>query len=96
MKLTTNYLKQLIKEQLQREEALDALVSAYDTEMGTNRWKPKEAVQQLVTRGDIKKLLKAIFPDGVRDFGQALTSRDQIEILRVIKQHKRIQKSKKQ
>lgn len=114
MKLTNKYIKQLIKEEMQREgfldhvkslfnkkerlspdEALGALVSAYDTEMGTNRWKPREAVQQLVARDDIKGLLKTIFPDGVREFGQALTSGDNEEILRVIKQHKRIQKKRK-
>lgn len=93
MKLTKKYLTNLIKETVDRyNSALDELVSKYDEIMSQQRLKPREAVQILLSRDDIKKLIKTIFAGTVGDYGEVLTARDVKEVLRKIRQHKRYKK----
>lgn len=90
MQLTNKYLSHLIKEAVDKyNSALDELVSKYDEIMSQQRLKPREAVQTLITRDDIRELIKIIFAGTVSDHGEILTTKDVRHVLRKINQHRR-------
>ena len=117
MKLTSQYIESLIREELKQEgvrdilgkvkgffskeeeeagdaynSALDELVSKYEELMDEQNLKPREAVQILISRDDIKKLINTIFVGTVGDYGEVLTTKDVPKVLRKIVQHKRYKK----